>query len=316
LAYDSSLLCDRAAVVTIANRRGPVAPYTTAETMDAGWCWDIPVRRERHRGYVFCSQMIDDEAAVEELRRREPDMGDPWFVSFRSGRRDRFWAKNVVAMGNAYGFVEPLESTALHMVIVQIGYLLAGLEARAGGDRDYPRFASETVGRHWDYLRWFLALHYRFNHRRDTEFWRRARSEVEIGALAPVVERYRQSGPFLDTQGLPNPAHDPAFGFSGVMMMLLGQGLATPAPQTVIDEARWRERVRRQRAVVKWALPQRQTLDALDANPALLEALTGPASWCMTEAERVELGGREQLAPRSGHSRGRSPHDGLLESLR
>src|SRR5262249_11227469 len=127
-SYASSLFCDRAIVAAVPQTRA-IHPYTTAETMAAGWCWRIPVGGEDHRGYVHASAFLDEDAAVAEMARANPGMGEVRVVRFRSGRHRDLWLKNVVAVGNAYGFVEPLESTALHMVIVEVGYLLQGIES-------------------------------------------------------------------------------------------------------------------------------------------------------------------------------------------
>jgi len=306
-SYASSLLCDRAIVATVP-QRGPIQPYTTAETMDAGWCWRIPVDGEDHRGYVHAAADLDEDHAIAEMRAKNPDMGEPWVVRFRSGRHAEFWRKNTVAVGNAYGFVEPLESTALHMVIVEIAYLLAGIEAMAepDGDRDFPRFASEAVGGHWDYLRWFLAVHYRYNRRLDTPFWRRARAEVDISGIEGLVDRYRREGPWLAAEGLPYEVGDPAFGYSGLMMMLLGQGVEAPAPRPAISRAEWDRRAAEQRKVLRWALPQREALAVLHREPELLaQLMTSPSSWCRGEAERVRVAarGRRQAHPGPTHQR-------------
>jgi len=291
-SYASSLFCDRAIVATVP-QRGPIQPYTTAETMDAGWCWRIPVEGEDHRGYVHASSFLDEDRAVEEMRSSNPGMGEPWIVRFRSGRHRDFWIGNTAAVGNAYGFVEPLESTALHMVIVEIAYLLGGLEAMAapGDDGQFPLFASEAVGAHWDYLRWFLSIHYRFNGRRDTPFWRAARDEVDISGLGAEVDRFVSEGPLVADGAARFAVGDPAFGYSGLTMLLLGQGIAPRGPmKTAVDATAWRERTEKQRRVARRGLEQREALQALRENPEMLRALaTSPTSWCRGEAERVSV---------------------------
>jgi tryptophan halogenase len=284
-SYADRLLCDRAVVASVPAVE--IDPYTTAETFSAGWCWRIPVRGEDHRGYVYSSQHLDDDRAIDELRAREPSMGPPRVISFRSGRHVQFWDRNVVAIGNAYGFVEPLESTALHMAIVQIAYLLAGLHA--GGGTEWKAHANAAVGGHWDYLASFLALHYRYNHRLDTPFWRDARAAAEIGSLEHVERRYQEEGPFMGAEGLPPAARDPAFGFSGLMMVLLGQEVP-PGPITpVIDRAQWEDRRAGQRRLAEWSLPQREALAVLDQRPDLLAGLAGRRSWVMDEAEQMRV---------------------------
>jgi tryptophan halogenase len=304
VSFAGSLFCDRAAVADVP-RRGPSQPYTTAETMDCGWCWRIPVEDEDHRGYVFSSAHVSDDAAVAEMRARNPGMREPTIVRFRSGRHRDFWRGNVVALGNAYGFVEPLESTALHMVIVEIAYLLAGLAAleRPDDGASYAAFASEAVGAHWDYLRWFLALHYRFNRRAESPFWRAARAEVDISGLEAMVARYQQQGPWLVADGQEFQHGDPAFGFSGAMMLLLGQRVPGPVrPRAGITRAEWDARVARQRVAVRWALAQDDALAVLRERPEVLrDAATSPRSWCVRDAERVAvLPTRQWVHPRSG----------------
>src|SRR5262245_53357121 len=95
LSYASSLLCARAIVATVP-QRGGVQPFTTAETMESGWCWRIPVEGEDHRGYVCSSAHIDEDRAAAEMRARNPGMAEPWTVRFRSGRHADFWLGNTV----------------------------------------------------------------------------------------------------------------------------------------------------------------------------------------------------------------------------
>lgn len=298
-SYASSLFCDRAIVGTVP-QRGPIQPYTTAETMDAGWCWRIPVRGEDHRGYVHSSSFLSEDEALAEMREKNPGLQDPWVVKFRSGRHRRFWAGNVVAVGNAYGFVEPLESTALHMVIVELAYLLTGLERMTdpSAAAAYAEHANESVGAHWDYLRWFLAVHYKFNRRLDTPFWRAARADVDVSGIAPYLERFQAEGPFLGDQGRTFAVGDPAFGFSGLMMMLLGQKVPAPLPTPETPtQAEWQERVERNRGVLGHALPQAEALAVLDEDPTHLDQVVRlRSSWCVGQAERVDALAREPRA--------------------
>ncbi len=308
-SYASSLFCDRAIVGALPHG-GRIRPYTTAETMDAGWCWRIPVGDEDHRGYVFSSSFLGEAEAEAEMRAKNPGLGETHIVRFRSGRHRDFWHENVVAVGNAYGFVEPLESTALHMVIVELGYLLAGLGELADGKdaasvATFPRFASDAVGAHWDYLRWFLALHYKYNERKETPFWRGARSDVDTSGLAPLVDRFRSAGPWMTANGREFEHGDPTFGFSGAMLLLLGQRVkATVTPRPDISPGAWRERVDKQRGVLRWALPHAEALAVLAARHELLDQCgNSPRSWCQSDAERVTSGplaARTPVHPRSG----------------
>jgi tryptophan halogenase len=281
-SYASSLFCDTAVVATVP-RNGPVEPYTTAETMDAGWCWRIPVGGEDHRGYVHASAFLSEAAAVAEMRARNPTMGDHRLVRFRSGRHRDFWLGNTVAVGNAYGFVEPLESTALHMVIVELAYVLEGLQASREGKAapGLAELATRNVGAHWDYLRWFLAVHYRYNRRLDTPFWRAARADTDVSGMADVLERFGKEGPWLTTDQSRFAVGDPAFGYSGMMMLLLGQRApGSEHAHATIERAAWEAATAHRSAIAARALPHREALDALRAHPAMLrDFVESPASW-------------------------------------
>jgi tryptophan halogenase len=117
-------------------------------------------------------------------------------VRFATGRYARCWVKNVVAIGNASGFVEPLEATALGVIAMQ-----ARLVAETLIDSDsQPRctqqkYFNEFHSRNWDSIRGFIAMHYRFNDRLDTPFWRACRADVELGRAERVVEYYKENGP-------------------------------------------------------------------------------------------------------------------------
>jgi len=275
-SYAGSLFCDRAIVATVP-QTGPIQPYTTAETMAAGWCWRIPVEGEDHRGYVHASAFLDEEAAVDEMARANPGMGEPRVVRFRSGRHRDMWIKNVVALGNAFAFVEPLESTALHMAIVGVGFLLEGIARLADADahRSYVAFANRTVAAQWDYLRWFLAIHYRFNRRLDTPFWRAARAEVDVTGLAAALERFSAEGPGAVAGD--NPA---AIWFNGLTTLLLGQQVPTPAARVEQPRAAWQARVAGDQRTVGLALPQAEALAVLRAHPEmLLDLVRDSRSW-------------------------------------
>lgn len=306
-SFASSLFCDRAIVADVP-QRGPIAPYTLAETMDAGWCWKIPVEGVDHRGYVHASAFLGEEQAIAEMRRKNPGMRDPWTVRFRSGRHRDFVRGNTAAIGNAYGFVEPLESTALHMVIVELQYLLACLadddetERCALPREGAARSASDRVGAHWDYLRWFLAVHYKFNRKLDTELWRAVREDADIGPLHDTIERFRR-GPWPGADELDVLVGDPAFGYTGLVVMLLGQKVVAPSVAPRVPREAWAKRLAAQRAAVARALPQAEALAVLRARPDLLEAFAhAPGSWCRSGAEVVSVS--QAGSVRMPHDRG------------
>ncbi len=285
-SYASSLYCDTALVGNVP-QHGLIEPYTTAQTMDAGWCWRIPVEGEDHRGYVYSSAYLSADQAHAEMLAKNPGLRDTWSVRFRSGRHAEFWKGNTVAVGNAYGFVEPLESTALHMVILELAYLVGALQAGAG-ERE-RKFANESMGAHWDFLRWFLAIHYKFNRQLDTPFWRDCRAELDVSGIQHLLDRFRARGPWHESEDLHYVTGDPGFSFGGIMILLLGQQVACPRPTaTALSKADWDTRVREGKALVDRAYTQADALALLRRQPHLLhEMISSSDSWINRGGELI-----------------------------
>lgn len=223
LGYADSLFCDRAIVGGWERQDEPIQPFTTAETMEAGWCWRIDHETIINRGYVFSSAHLSEDAAEAEYRAKNPRAGQTRIVKFRTGRYARTWVHNVVAMGNASGFVEPLEATALLVICLQARALADGLIASdaqptPSGIAVYNQF----LGGVWDDVRDFLAIHYRFNRRLETPFWHRCQQEVALHGAAPLVEYYQENGPnMIPRSVLINP--NSPFGLEGYYTLLAGQ---------------------------------------------------------------------------------------------
>jgi tryptophan halogenase len=196
VGFKSSLFCDRAVVGGWDRIDEPIKPYTTCETMHSGWCWQIEHERRINRGYVYCSDFLSDSEAEAEFRRLAPKVGPTRIVNFVSGRYERAWVKNVVAIGNASGFVEPLEATALGVIGIQSELLVGAL---IEGSRQV--FTSQVLQhnrynqRNWDAIRGFIAMHYKFNDRLDTPFWRECHEKTDLGAAGEIVEHFRDCGP-------------------------------------------------------------------------------------------------------------------------
>ncbi len=222
-SFRSTLFCDRAVVGGWPRGDEPILPYTTAETMDAGWCWQIEHEHRINRGYVFASAFASDEEAEREYRAHCPKATTTRVVRFTSGVHRRTWVKNVVAIGNAAGFVEPLEATALFVICAASQALVASLiDCDAQPDDVLASHFNAYHHRLWSAVRNFLSVHYRFNARRDTPFWRACRADVELAGAAPIVEYYRAHGPSsLWAPTLIDPL-DP-FGLDGYFTLLVGQ---------------------------------------------------------------------------------------------
>lgn len=300
LSYASSLFCDSAVVGNL-DAYASIPACTVAERMSAGWCWDIALEDGRHRGYVYASSFLSHEEAEAEFRARNPGLGETWSLRFRSGRRSEFCRGNVVAFGNAYGFVEPLESTSLHMVILQIAWLVAmlgegALPSHSPGDGhiDVAK-VNAGVGAHWDYLRSFLALHYKLCTRADTPFWRACREHIDVAPLEPLLETFRRDGVSLASASEAMPS-DPAFGPNGLLTMVLGLDAIAHRPKTNVPRDAWDSRVALQRDFAARCLPHREALELLRARPDLLQALHQPGSWCRDGHEFVRVGNDGRMA--------------------
>lgn len=271
IGFEKSLWADRAVIAPVPHG-GRFPPHTTAETYDAGWCWSIPQEEASHRGYVYSSAFLSPEEAETEMRRKNPGIGPTRTLRFRAGRHEHFWRGNVVALGNAYGFVEPLESTSLHLLIRQIG-LLVGLFPAGRRERSLQPVLDRRVGGWWDYLSWFLALHYRFNRRLDTAFWRAAREEVDVSRHEELLEVFRRRGPLSYQPAIRDAFEypDPLWGPEGIDTLLLGQGVPCALPIPRMPEPAWKSRTQRMRSLVAQAMPQAEALALLAARPDLRE---------------------------------------------
>lgn len=264
--FSGTLLVDSAAVGSW-HRDTPVIPYTRANTMEHGWCWNIEFTEHITRGYVFSSQFSSDDEAIAELKQKNPKLGDDVrIIRFPSGRYENFWVRNVIAIGNASGFVEPLEATALQLIVEQLRFATRAL-ADSDGDpapamRAYENYRYRA---RWDDVRDFLALHYRFNHHSDSAFWRHAREQAALGGAAEFVDYYAKAGPTLLAMGMIGDRS--IFGFDGYLNMLLGMKVPTGRPPRLRpqDLAGWQRHQADVRARAARALPVEQALALIHA---------------------------------------------------
>lgn len=170
-------------------------PYTQAMARNAGWQWRIPLQHRTGNGHVYCSEfMSDDEAASVLLSNLDGNpLGDPRPIRFTSGRRAQFWSHNCLALGLAGGFMEPLESTSIHLVqsaVARLLNLLPGDVARLSSARDTFNRLSNAE---WTRVRDFIVLHY-FANRREGPFWDHCRAMELPATLAEKIELFRDAG--------------------------------------------------------------------------------------------------------------------------
>jgi tryptophan 7-halogenase len=170
--WSEYLPCNRAVAVQTENI-GPTPPYTVSKARDAGWTWRIPLQHRTGNGYVFCDKYCSDEQAIETLLGAVEGkiIGKPRVIPFVTGIRNKTWHKNCLALGLAQGFLEPLESTAIHLVSKTLAFFVRMFPDRQGNQVQIDEF-NRRVRADYEEIRDFLVLHYCTTDRDDTEFWR------------------------------------------------------------------------------------------------------------------------------------------------
>ncbi|WP_333572322.1 tryptophan halogenase family protein [Sphingomonas sp.] len=188
------LPCDRAVAVPCA-LGGDRVPLTRSTARSAGWQWRIPLQHRIGNGYVYASaHLSDDEATATLLAHLDgAPLAEPRQLRFRAGHRNRAWIGNVVALGLAGGFLEPLESTSIHLVQSGIARLMAFFPTRGFDQAEIDRFNRDTAQEYVD-IRDFLVLHYKATERDDSAFWRYCRTLAPPDGLRDKLEMFRSNG--------------------------------------------------------------------------------------------------------------------------
>ncbi len=194
LDWSAMLPCDRAVALPTASTPAR-APYTHARASGAGWHWRIPLQHRIGNGHVYSSAHCSDEEAHRDLLARADGkpLADPRFLRFVTGRRKVLWNRNCVALGLAAGFLEPLESTSIHLVTSGVHHLLEHFPDKNFDQANIDSYNDELICE-TERIRDFIILHYCLTQRDDTPLWRDCRAMAIPDSLRQRLDMYRRTG--------------------------------------------------------------------------------------------------------------------------
>jgi len=223
------LPCDRAQAVPCAHGADTITPYTRSTAREAGWQWRIPLQHRIGNGYVYCSAFIGDDEVSETLLANldGPAQAEPRLLRFVTGRRRKAWNRNVIALGLASGFLEPLESTSIHLIQSSLQRLLRLLPRGKGTPAQAAEFNRQSAIE-YEQIRDFIILHYKATERTDTEFWRHCGAMRIPDSLAAKIDLFREAGHIVRTQ-------DDLFTEVAWLQVLIGQGVLPARYHPMVD---------------------------------------------------------------------------------
>jgi tryptophan halogenase len=209
---------------------GEPVPYTRSIARDAGWQWRIPLQSRVGNGLVFCSKYLsDDEATQTILDNVEGEtITEPRVIKFRTGQRRKHWNKNCVAMGLASGFIEPLESTSIHLIQKAITRLIQNFPYAGIHEAEINEFNAQMEA-DTENIRDFIVLHYHVTNREDTRFWRHCKNMAIPESLQHRIDLFKKTGRVFKV------AND-LFVENSWIQVMLGQGLMPEQYHTIVDE--------------------------------------------------------------------------------
>jgi tryptophan halogenase len=207
-----------------------MSPFTRSTAHRAGWQWRIPLQRSTGNGHVFSSRFMsaDEAQAILMANLEGQALAEPRLIRFTTGKRKKAWNRNCVAIGLAGGFMEPLESTSIHMVQTAIMRLIACFPNKAFNQADIDLFNAQS-DEEYERIRDFLIMHYRVNQREGLPFWDYCRTMDVPPAVQQRIALYRSHGRIF-RKG------DELFADASWLQIMHGQGLRAQGYHPLVDQ--------------------------------------------------------------------------------